>query len=381
MMPPPGWLYLFSSNSSPHYEQDVLNVLALPGGSRYTFAYDARHVQQGALEHWLELTGRRVVVLYALQQEAEYLPAALIPIRLGTVLSTRSTGSHRYVEFQLEEYAALPAIPPKQRPGPLVRALSTYFAGLSETPYDAWASIGDPIPAAGAAEVPWDPGADTAHRFERIVAYLEHTVSFKRARFFRFGHLTERGAPDVMELTGDPPAFHVQSGRTYELLLVQYQGTRRITDRAFFSVGADGSVLEVIGQPVFEIASRYDEISVPLHALEQSTYGTRETVLRIDPAEGAPAGPRIELRFRVDAPLKGAITKATLSTMALVAIGLPAVLGAAQFNLWKVLLIGTGALITAYLQVFGLQLPRQITFPRAADNTVSGSGSHPLGGR
>ena len=374
-MTPPGWLYLFSSNSSPHYEQDVLNVLALPGGSRYTFAYDARHVEERALEHWLKLTGRRVVVLYALQQEAEYLPAALIPVRLGTVLSTRSIGSHRYVEFRLEEYAALPAIPPKQRPGPLVRTLSKYFADLSETPYDAWASIGDPIPVGMDVAVPWDSDADAAQRFERIVAYLEHTVSFNDARFFRFGHLAERGAADLLELTGDPPAFDVEAGRTYELLLIQYQGTRRITDRVFFSVGADGSALEVIGQPVFEIASRYDEISVPLHARDQTSYGVRETVLRIDPAEGAPAGPRIELRFRVQTPLKGAIAKTTLSTIGLFAIGLPAVLGAAQFDLWKVLLIGAGALITAYLQVFGLTLPPPLTFPRAADDAVSTSAS------
>jgi hypothetical protein len=65
-------LYLFSSNQSPLYAQDILNVLGAPVGHPYTFRYDAKYLSEGLREGWAGLKGTRAVVVFSLQQRARF---------------------------------------------------------------------------------------------------------------------------------------------------------------------------------------------------------------------------------------------------------------------------------------------------------------------
>ena len=109
-MTSPLWLYLFSSNQSPLYEQDILDVLAGPSGGVHRFRYDIPYVENVSAEDgghqtaakWKEIeTGTPVLILFSLQQAAQYFEPAFIPIRKGEVLKTYVVGSRLFIDFRL----------------------------------------------------------------------------------------------------------------------------------------------------------------------------------------------------------------------------------------------------------------------------------------
>jgi hypothetical protein len=105
----PEWLYLFSSNRSPLYSQDILNVLAAPDGLHYKFRYDEEYVEDATAQAWETLqAGTRVLVVFSLQQAARFQPAVFMPIRLGKLVRTWKLGTRYFVEFALEKLV-LPA--------------------------------------------------------------------------------------------------------------------------------------------------------------------------------------------------------------------------------------------------------------------------------
>lgn len=134
------WLHLFSSNIRPLYEQDVIDLLAAPGGSLYRFRYEHKYLgdagrlqvpndkpapdhsalnegdggsrlapDEGLYAAWRSnaLVDMDVVTYYSIQQPEGYHPAAFIPIRCGKVRRTGTDGSICFVEFEVGNYAAL----------------------------------------------------------------------------------------------------------------------------------------------------------------------------------------------------------------------------------------------------------------------------------
>jgi hypothetical protein len=122
------WLYLFSSNRSPLYAQDILNVLAAPAGARYQFRYDIAYVENVPLDDGGEATasswqqiepGTPVLVLFSLQQQAKYFEPVFIPIRRGEVIKHPYIfGSRLFVEFRLGGIVALSARADPRRASP-----------------------------------------------------------------------------------------------------------------------------------------------------------------------------------------------------------------------------------------------------------------------
>src|SRR5437870_2326771 len=98
-MIPKSVLFLFSSNTTPTYEQDVLNVLAAPEGALYHFRYRQAWLNTLALEKWGQLDGTKVIVNFSLQQQAEFHDPALLPVRSGAVKSTEIVGEFYLVQF------------------------------------------------------------------------------------------------------------------------------------------------------------------------------------------------------------------------------------------------------------------------------------------
>ena len=85
-------LYLFSSNQSRLYEQDILDVLAAPSGSLRQFRYFERYVSPTLRANISELEGRVALLHFSLQQEEQYHEPVVIPVRWATVHSAALVG-------------------------------------------------------------------------------------------------------------------------------------------------------------------------------------------------------------------------------------------------------------------------------------------------
>jgi hypothetical protein len=358
----PTWLYLFSSNRSPLYEQDILDVLAAPTGTLYRFRYDTSYVEPTTAEQWPRLADTTVLVLFSMQQEARYHEPAFIPIRNGVVTRTDVVGSRLFVEFRLGQIVALPRPQPGDPPdyAGRVSAFTAYLRGLAtQTPYPSSASLGDPIPATGESAPPWDADSDEDVLFERSAVYLVRTDSFREARFVRVLQL--RGTGEAAATSpGDDGVFELRAGRTYDLELVHAQRTAPLRPEPYL-VEADGTALRTIGRAGFEIASRYDRVVVRVGAAQATGLEDRQTVLAIEPGAGV-QGARIELPVRVKASRKRAFGIGLGQALALISVALASTLTMVPLGV-RIGIAVTGAVVAAVLQLIGATTLRTPTMP------------------
>ena len=101
------WLWLFSSNRRALYAQDVSNVVGLPEGTHYQFRYREQWVGSQAASDWAQLAGRTGLVVFSFQHPAHLHPAAFVPIRLATAVSSTVEGSFRLVTFEVARNVSL----------------------------------------------------------------------------------------------------------------------------------------------------------------------------------------------------------------------------------------------------------------------------------
>jgi hypothetical protein len=329
----PKWLYLFSSNRSPLYAQDILNVLAAPAGGRYRFRYDAGYVEdvppeeggEGTATKWEQIeAGTPVLVLFSLQQQAQYVEPVFIPIRKGEVLKRPyAFGSRLFVEFRLGTIVALPVPTSSRDPdyADRVRQFTDYVEGRTKTPYRYSASLGDPIPGCTQPPPPWDVVEDQNVLFERAGAYLVRTDTFHDAQFIRVLTLSETGSEQAIEPTPDG-TFELDAGRTYDLALLHAQRAAPASPLPYV-IDVDGTILHTIGRPGFDIASRYDRVVLRIAATQAPGLEDRETVLTVEPGDGV-QGARVELPIRVRANRKQALGIAGVQRWAFSRLPLPA---------------------------------------------------------
>jgi hypothetical protein len=296
-------LFLFSSNIRPLYEQDILDVLAAPSGVPYRFRYDGAYVSAAAKDNWTRPHETDVLVLFSLQQEAEYQRAVFFPIRAGRVSAVRQVGNYFFVEFLIGQYVSLPPAPQhERRPNRFdwakpVGAFTDYLEKTVDTPYKSWASLGLNILRPSSEFI--DVSATGAVLFDRTTQYLCHTDSFKDARFFRFFSLTAEGAQD-RPIPVDPATkmFHLTAGSTYILRLFHSQPTD-VRQPYRFIMHVDGESLKVIGREWFDISSRYDIVEIPIRALYPRNDAIRDTVFIISPSENI-KGAGLRLSFKIN---------------------------------------------------------------------------------
>lgn len=293
------WLYLFTSNASPQYGQDLLNVFAGVPGQPYVFRYETPWVEERTRAAWDEIGPDRnpVFLCFSLQQPARLQDPAFIPVRTGKVLSTKSIGSHYFVTFELGDYVSLPQPDGDEDKdyADVVKRFTRQIADHCSTPYSASCSLGRGI-TKGAPPPDWVDFAETqALLFERTTRYPGRAEPFHDARFLRFeGLRTLEASPNEIQLSGDSPAFTLEAGKSYRLSLLQNQ-PGLVTDRTRFTISTDGAIVEIIGQPWFDIASGYDQIEIEIHASPSKEFEVRDTVIIIEAAPGA-AG--LRSRFR-----------------------------------------------------------------------------------
>jgi len=351
-------LYLYSSNIQPLYEQDILDLLAAPNGQLHSFRYLGRDlVAPDVLAEWANLQGTGVLIHFALQQESHYHEPAFIPVRHATVVKTERSGSINLVRFTLDRYAAL--MPPEKLPtgsrenskGRIVQQYATWLkAQQVPRPYEYWVGFG-PEPTAGAA--PLDENPDPLVLFDRTAEYLSQTSSFRKARFYRVEGIHRLESSDTEVETVEPlqGCFELEGGRTYGLRISHMQPVDVVQPQKF-SIVADGEIVQPIGSGSFEIASRYDVFTLPLHATEPPTSEPRETVVAIEPTEGLQAG-RVRLHVRVLRPGSRAAAAVGGSATAALLLGLPGLWPTAPVTL-KALCVVVATLLLGILAAKGL---------------------------
>lgn len=296
------------------------------------------------------IAGEEAIVHFAIQQEAEYHLPAFIPVRRAKVVEAGLRADMFIVTFEVTDYIAL-ARGEKEPPAPPV---ARYAEALSKAnikhPYGISASRGPDVRETS-PEV-FAAASDEANAFRSTALLLQRTEWFRSARFVRVTAL-RKGATGGEEVAPSDGTYVLTSGTTYGLELTHYE-PGEIRDRDAFTMSADDDVVQVIGKPGFDIASKYDYIQVFLHASLPARDEPRETVVAIEPAPGV-QGPTVRLPVRVIAPPGRTAKLAAASALTLVLFGLPAIF----INLpqgVKFLLVFVGAVGVAWLQSYGVTL-------------------------
>lgn len=368
-MAEPQLLYLFSSDQTPRYAQDILNILGSPRGHSYRFRYQQRHVEERLHERWIErrLGGARGLVCFASQHPAMYAPAAFIPIRYITVVDTETVGSHLFLHMTLEELVALPLHDDDKQRRSQVRDFGDWLREHTATPYDAWASEGASPAWATEPAPPFEAGGNEDVYFESDASYLSATAAFSTARFVRFLGAVGPDNHRQEALQGTPPALEFEGGATYEIELLQFVPGPLGLGTAF-SLVFDETKIKLLGEPKIVVASRYDKPVLRVHAVPPAGRAINETTFVIEPLDGT-VGPRLEIPIKVRPSLRHGLAQTAATTVALALLALPAV-----FPHWPwgvrlgVALIG--AALAAGFQVFGVPLPKQLTLPKHGDSAI-----------
>lgn len=347
-------VYLFSSDTSPQYERDILNVLAAPKGARWVFRYSRDVVAPGLLAEWgsAGLDNAPALVCFSLQQRHHYFDPAFIPIRRATITNTHVNGTQHLVEFELGDLVTLRPEGESNQLAELVRGFTNWICEhiqKTDIPYNASIGRGSSVFASGLV---WDNAAETANIFEQATALLAGTDSFRATRFARFDSILQDGKTIWSEFDGKD-GIELTAGQTYQLRLVHYQ-PGSVADRQVFTINVDDDVVEVIGEPKFEVASRYDEIRIVLHTQSLSGATGRNTFLVIEPGAGVD-GPRIELPLQIVPPIARTVLSVLAPVGVLAAVGLPSALNAN--TTLKVATVILGVLAAGLLQLFGIGLP------------------------
>lgn len=349
MASPGELLYLFSSNIRPLYVQDILDVLAAPPGTRYQFRYEEGYVAASARE----ARGlKNALVLFAIQQEAQYHEPAFIPVRRAEIVTAAPRAGIFVVDFIVTDYVALAGTltdnPTRDDLATAVRGFTAALGDASiDRPYTSSASVGPDI-ADVDSEV-FEKPADENSAFRATARTLQRTEWFRDARFMRVLSIKADGDRELA-IDRARNAYVLQAGNTYDVELTHYQPAG-FTGRAEFTISADGEIVHVIGRAGFDISSRYDIVRIPVHAGLPPRDEARETVLAIEPAPNV-QGPTIRLLVQVVPPTGRAWALTGLSAIVLTLFGLPAVV--TSMPQWlKFILVLIGALAAGFVQNFG----------------------------
>jgi hypothetical protein len=348
-------LCLFSSNIRPQYEQDIIDLAAAPEGHIYRFRYESRYIDGAVRDDWEanKLVDTKVLVLYSIQQPQSYHPPAFVPIRTGQIVRSRRDGSVFFVDFKLGAYAPLREPTDPETRGSLVAGFTE--ALTNALPGSPGAAVGARFSAAS-GEVPggWLTTDGPSTTFERLVTYLAGTVSFSSHLFWRVAGVRELGGDEVK--ADKEGRFRLYSNRSYELTVVHHQPDVNV--RSFgmtpgrFDLATDDSLVEVIGDKAFEVASRYDAIGVRVRV---PAYDVKETILSIRPATDT-QGPRADVRLLVGPGDGRRLAGGGLAATAVVLAAIPGLMSDSATFGQKVMFPVTAALLTVVLGYFAFPI-------------------------
>jgi hypothetical protein len=197
---------------------------------------------------------------------------------------------------------------------------------------------------------------------------LSETDTFEQARFVRI--LGIRAASTTPgKLAGylpshpDHPTYRLKPRSSYELVIFHAQPAAP-PQPSSFQVFVDGSDLRTLGTGQFTVASRYDEVPIPLATAEPAGLENRDTTIVLEPGQGV-QGPMLSLTIRIEANRRRAIGIASTQALALMLVALAGVLTSAPLGI-RIGIAGIGALAAVALGLLGSSALRPPTMPSAA---------------
>lgn len=350
-------LYLFSSNQSQLYAQDILNVLAAPEGHPYTFRYDAKYVAENLREAWTTLQDTPVVVLFSLQQKARFQAPAFIPIRSGYVLRTHREGDSYFVEFRIRGYIALPE---GESQSAQVARFAERLGDVTDVPYSTSVSLGSQLSLQDV-----DVQSDSSVLFARTGTYLARTETFENASFLRIlgirpSHPTSKGSRAYLKTHPAQPLYKLKARSTYELVIFHSQ-PQTPPQPAPFQIFVDDNNVRTLSSGRFTVASRYDEVTVRLATADATGLEDHETAIVLEPGTEV-EGPVVTLKVLVEADRGRAVGIASTQALALLMVGLAGVFSSAPIG-FRVSLAVLGALGAVGLGLVGAAALRPPTLP------------------
>ena len=339
-------LYLFSSNAQPQYSQDILNMIAAPANYEVTFRYDSKYLELGTAS-WASITGEAVMACFVFQHASEYFAPVVIPVRLGTVVRTRTDGDIHLVTFQVGDYIS-PVDPTGSGYGDILHQIRTKLESSGVAlPYKSYAVLSrfdmvkDPSVKSIASE-------SAAEVFRTITEYLVRTDTFKSARFVYVSRLFEKGSDKEIPLDNVTGGYKLTAGREYGLEIVQAQPAL-VTNTSTVSMIVDGKVLQAIGPSDLQIGSPYDIETLRIAALSVS--GAQFTTIGIKPGSGVQAA-SLDIPVKVVPDSVREVGTAAGTTAGLMLLGLTSI-----FTSWagwtKFGVVAGGAIVAALLNTFG----------------------------
>lgn len=356
-------VYLYSSNQARLYEQDILDVIAAPRGGLRQFRYFERHLSAELKADPTSLTDRTALIHFSLQQEEEYHPAVVMPVRSAQIRDVAVSGDVYTFQMRMGDWCSLKAPRVAGRVNFDARearqlkreAVLKYQKWLDDNkvpkPYVASAGTGADVRAAGLLE----EGTDDALIFNHCCQYLRTTRSFSSARFYRIQRIRALDDPpssDVNVEAGEDGVFVLAGGRTYVIELYHFQPTLPPQPERV-RVSVDGKTVLMIGKPEFEIASRYDVVALEVHAVEPSTTEGQETAVIVEP-DGSMFGAKIRLRLRVLRSASRTAKAVGGAAVAALLLGLPSLLTTLPTSI-KALSILAATILTGLLASSGLR--------------------------
>jgi hypothetical protein len=102
-------LYLYSSNQTRLYEQDILDVIAAPRGGVRQFRYFERLLAPELRGNSASLIEKPALIHFSLQQEEQYHPAVVMPVRWATIRDVALSGDVYTFQMRMEDWCSLRA--------------------------------------------------------------------------------------------------------------------------------------------------------------------------------------------------------------------------------------------------------------------------------
>jgi hypothetical protein len=355
---------LFSSNIRKLYEQDILNLTAVPNGSRYRLRYKLNYVDEPLRTKWgTWLEGSPALVVYSLQQLKDYQDPAYFPIRLARVVRAYvESADVCVVDLEVGRSASL--LPPSvaSNHSKNVRDLSAYLAGHANTPHAGIsASLIDVKPGDGweYLEVAKDESADLA-LFQRTGQYLSGVVSLRDVAFYRVVGVFDRhdwAKGSRIPIAPDPStgAISLKPSTAYVLAIFLEQPDGSALSGSF-EVKADHDIIRFAGRSSFDVASRYDLVTLDLHTPQLGEESERTGSLSITPV-ATTHGPEVQIPIRLAVTPGKTVATLGLSVVGLALVGLPALWTDLADGLKAIVLVGGAVLTGAVPYIIRRQLP------------------------
>jgi hypothetical protein len=240
--------------------------------------------------------------------------------------------------------------------------------GWTDAPYSVSASLGPLL-----TEQAIDTAGDASVLFSRTASFLAQTETFQDAFFVRFLGIRPVGqsnsdAMPFLSTTEHQLYYKLQARTSYELVFFHAQLTAP-SEPAEFRLFVDPTKVHLLTEGQFFVASKYDEVLVPLATATTAGLEDFESVIAVQPERGV-QGPAVQVRIKLEADRARAYGTAAAQSLALVLVALAGILSSTP-TLVRLLLAVFGAVAAAWIGLAGASALRAPALPTSSPHSAA----------